>query len=330
LVGLLAASAAAGISVPEPVNGVYYSTLLAVDGSGGVYCFDGDTVYSLSGGTFSPLVTGVSAATGASIDPSGFSVNAAGTLAYVATGFSGHTVEVNLQTHGARDLPGALTGGGYTGLNWGLAVDPIYGKVFMADSNSQNVFLVNPSGSDLLSLLKDYGTLAQFGGGIAFAPDGRLIVPVATTRPVWPNEDSYKADIYAFSRTFLDQVAAGETPTGGMTTLASGITISGSGTVAADVHGNVYLLGADAIYKVDSAGHESVFAGDPSVNVFDVAGIGYMGLTYDAATDQLLYAYRASTSVPWQYETAAAPEPATLALLAAGAGLAWMRRRARR
>jgi hypothetical protein len=136
-------------------------------------------------------------------------------------------------------------------------------------------------------------------------------------------------NIYAFSRTLLEQMEAGQTPTESMTTLATGVTVSGSGTIVADNHGNIYILGADAIYKVDSAGHESVFAGDPSINVWDSssAGIGFTGLTNDAATDQLLYAYRASTTDSWQYQAAPAPEPATLALLAAGAGLAWVRRR---
>jgi DNA-binding beta-propeller fold protein YncE len=102
-------------------------------------------------------------------------------MAYITTGYSGRVVEVDLQTHTARELSGVRSYPGYSGYNYGVAVDPIHGKVFMSDSFTQNVYLVNPSGSGVLTLLKDFGSLASYGGGITFAPDGRLIVPVPTS-----------------------------------------------------------------------------------------------------------------------------------------------------
>jgi DNA-binding beta-propeller fold protein YncE len=317
----IAVPASAGIDVPEPVNGVYSSTLLATDSGGRVFCFDGDTVYGLSGGAFSPIVSGIGATAGAWVDPSGFAVNAAATMAYVATGFSGRIVEVDLVAQTSRELSGARIGGFG---NYGVAVDPIYGKVFVTDSTAQNLYTVDPSGSGLLAQLKDFSALGGvFGGGITFAPGGRLIVPVATAFSQGTTDDNFPLDLYSFSRSFLDSVAAGQIPAEDPQRDASGVIVSGSGGAAADSYGDTFILAADAIYKVDSQGTRSVFVGDPSVNVFDFssAGVGYMGLAYDAVHNEVLFAHRDTLSPPWQLEALPAPEPATLALVAAGAAV---------
>lgn len=320
------AAPAAGTDVPEPVNGVYSSTLLAVDGGGNLFCFDGDTIYGFAGGAFTPLVTGIAAAADAWVDPSAFGVRTDGALAYVATGYSGRIVEVDLAAGTSRELSGARIGG-YG--NYGLAVDPVYGKVFVTDSTTQSAYLLDPTGDGSLTLLDDFGSTGAFGGGLAFTPDGELTIPVPTAYAAWPTDDNYSLDVYRFSRSFLDDLAAGTIATGAGVKIADGVTVSGSGSAAADTHGNTYILAADAIYRVDDLGAVSVLVGDPSRNVFDVAGIGFMGLAYDATQDRLYYAYREDIADPWQLQTLALPEPMTLSMLAAGAAATVLARRRR-
>ncbi len=321
------AAPAAGTDVPEPVGGVYTSTLLAVDGGGSLFCFDGDTIYGFSGGAFNPLVTGIAATAGAWVDPSAFSVRADGALAYVATGSTGRIVEVNLAAGTSRELSGARIGG-YG--NYGLAVDPIYGKIFVTDSMTQSVHLLDPTGDGALTLLDDFGSTAVFGGGIAVSPEGELTVPVPTAS-AWPAGDTCTLDVYRFSRDFLDDLAAGTVTTGAGAMIASDIETDGSGAVAADTDGNTYILSAAAIYRVDDLGAQSVLAGDPSRNVFDAssAGIGFMGLAYDATQNVLYYAYREDIADPWQLQTLAVPEPMTLSMLACGAAAMVLARRRR-
>jgi len=319
------AAPAAGTDVPEPVGGVYTSTLLAVDGGGNLFCFDGDTIYGFSGGAFNPLVTGIAVTAGAWVDPSAFSVRTDGALAYVATGSTGRIVEVDLAAGTARELSGARIGG-YG--NYGLAVDPVYGKVFVTDSTTQSAYLLDPSGDGSLTLLDTFGGTGAFGGGLAFSPDGELTVPVPTAS-AWPAGDTCTLDVYRFSRSFLDDLAAGTIATGAGVKIASDIETDGSGAVAVDTDGNTYILSAAAIYCLDSLGDLSVLAGDPSRNVFDVAGIGFMGMAYDATQNVLYYAYREDIADPWQLQTLAVPEPMTLSMLAAGAAAMILARRRR-
>jgi DNA-binding beta-propeller fold protein YncE len=328
----VAAAAARGqqvpgsISVPPP-PGIYQYTALATDAQGALYACDGDAVWRLQGSTFTQAYSGIAAVADAWVDPSGFAVNAAGTLAYVATGYSGRIVEIDLADHTARELDGAR--GAWVYGNYGVAVDPVAGTVFLTDSLNQDLYRVNPAGSGSLSLLKHFN--GEYGGGIAFTPTGELIVPVAVGRAAYPTDDNFPIDLYRFPRSYLDAVAGGQTPAGDPVPYAQGLQVSGTGFVAADEWGAVYIEGLDAIYKVDAQGNLTTFYGDPSLNVFDknMAGIGLMGLAYDAVGERLLFAYRATDSEDWKlYE--ATPEPMTLGLVAAGLAGLWVRRRARR
>jgi len=335
LVAVLAASAAAAdIRVPDTA-GLYNSTLLAADAGGHLYCFDGDVIYKLNGTSFAPILSDLTTTAGAVVDPSAFTVNAAGTLAYFATGMSGHVVEANLANGTSRELSGVRESILDIWGNYGLAVDPVTGKLFMTNCGPVNrgLYLVDPTGDGLLTKLKDFYTLAVTGSGLTFTPDGKLIAPIVKTYANYPTDDNFPADIYAFSHSFVDGAATGVVPPDTSQIIASNITVTGTGGVAADKHGNVYLVALDGIYKVDPSGAVSVVEGDPSlINVFDpdVSGTGYMGLAYDQVTDQVFYAYRATTDDNWLLGSFnAAPEPATLALLAGGAALAWLRRRKR-
>jgi len=319
-----------GITVPGPAMKTNsWSTLVATDASGGVYACDGDTIWRLdaAGGAFSAVFAGVGSAADADVDPSGFAVNAAGTTAYVATGVSGRIVAVDLAGGSARELSGARAGAS----NYGLAVDPIHGQLFATDSYTQELWRVDPAGQGSLTSLDTFGWTGWFGSGIGFAPDGTLVVPVATGFSDWENDkDDYPTDVYRFTREWLDAVAAGSVPVGAGQKYATGVQVSGSGVVAVDKSGRAYLLAADAIYQVKTGGAVGVFVGDASLNAFSLWGCGYSGMTYDLVGDRLLFVYRASAGQDWGLYEVALPEPATALLLLGGTAGAMVVRRRRR
>jgi DNA-binding beta-propeller fold protein YncE len=317
-----------GVTLPQPL-GKYHSTLLATDAGNHLFACDGDTLYRFNGTAFSPLYTGLVSLTNAAagddvgVDPSGFSVSADGTRAYLATGNSGRLLEINLTSLTARDLPG--TTGGWVYGNYGVAVDPIYGQVFLTDSLDHSIYKVNTTGSGSLALVKQFSG-AMFGGGLSFSPTGELYVPVATG---FVETDTISASLYEFPRSWLDDLAAGHTPSTGPSILASDLHISGTGIIAAGCDGEVYIEASDAIYRVTHNGTLSVFAGDPSINIFTpgMAGAGYMGLTFDPTSENLYYGYHGAATAPLDMTVQATPEPATLAFLGLGAAaLAWRRR----
>lgn len=317
-----------GIAVPEP--SAWRFTALAVDGSGTVFAVEGDTLYRLDGGAFQPFVTSIEGkAFGGeevTIDPSGFAVDASGSVAYLATGGSGRLVEIDIDPGSggfgsARELTGAAMQS-----NYGLAVDPIHGHVFLTDSYSAALYGVDPTDAGTMTLLQSF-TGGMFGGGIGFAPDGRLVVPVATSFSAWPDDDNYSVDLWRFSRAFLDAVAGGDPPDNPGEDYAHALQVSGSGFVAVDADGVAYLQAVDGIYRVDPSGSLSVLAGDASQNVFSMVGIGFMGLAYDATANRLLFAYRNTTDVPFGLYEYAIPEPATLSLMGVAVAGLWVRRR---
>jgi len=318
------------ITVPAPL-GMWKFTALATDGGGGVYAFDGDTIYRLLGGAFGAVVSNIQDTVWpgeeVSVDPSGFAVNASGTTAYFATGFTGRLVEVNIDAGSgdfgsARELSDAAMAG-----NYGLAVDPVHGEVFVTDSWSADLYHVTTSGTGSLDNQQTFAG-GLYGSGIAFRSNGDLTVPVATGSG-WPS-DTYPVDLYRFSRTFVDDIAAGVPPSVSAVKYAEGLLVSGTGFVAADEWGAVYLEGVDAIYRVNGLGVLSTLCGDPSENAFGLVGVGFMGLAYDSSLDRLLFAYRATDatdSEEWRLYEYAVPEPATLGLVAGGLALALVRRR---
>jgi MYXO-CTERM domain-containing protein len=331
---VLAGVSAAGVqpiggSLPPPASGSY-ATLLATDALGGIYACDGNAIYKFGGGT-TTLFTGiVGAAGGASCDPAGLAVTADGSRAYVTTGYSGSLVEIDLAAGTARNLSGAYLSNG----NYGVAVDPIYGHVFVTSSwtagsdAAQSLYLVNTSGNGSLTLLDDFGGTAMTGGGIGFSPGGELIVPVPTTFSAWPHDDRFMVDLYRFSRPWLDNLNAGTIVAGAGAAYASNVVVSGSGAVAVDALGNAYLVAADAIYCVDPSGDRRVVEGNEADNAWDMF-YGFSALAYDAEGNRLITGYSTSAGEAYALSSAPAPEPATLALAALGAaGL--LRRRQKR
>lgn len=322
----LGAGRADAVSIPPPVSGSWL-TALSTDGSGTLFACDGNTVWRLQGGSFTSVYSGVRSTADVSVDPSGFAVNAAGTQAYVATGFTGRLVEVNLSTPSARELSGAHDAGGtsFAYGNYGVAVDPIYGKVFITDSTNQDLYLMDPSGSGSLSLLKSFS--GSFGGGLAFSATGELYVPVPTAYSVAGTADNFPIDLYRFPRSWLDDVAAGHTPTTDAVRYAQNLAVSGTSFVAIDGSGVAYLQAADAIYSVSATGDLSTFLGDPSKNVFIMGDTGYRGLVFDPTSNQLYYGYREATGQPLELGAQAVPEPATILLLGMGAAIVALRRK---
>ena len=318
-----------GGTLPPPASGSF-ATLLATDSLGGIYACDGDTLYKYSGGTCGTLFSGiVGAAGGAGSDPAGLAVTPDGRLAYVATGMSGALVEINLSAHTARSLPAAGLGNG----NYGVAVDPIYGQVFLTSSctaganAAQSLYLVDPTKNGALTLLDDFGRTAMTSGGIAFSPQGELVVPVPTSFSAWPMDDNFMVDLYRFSRSWLDNLHAGTVVTGAGQKYASNVIVSGSGTVAVDTQGTAYLVAADAIYAIDPSGNRRVVAGNESDNAWDMWGFGFAALAYDPPGNRLITGYSPPTGTAYALSAVAAPEPATLALVALGAAGLLRRRR---
>jgi hypothetical protein len=325
----LSAGRADAVSVPPPVSGSWL-TALSTDGSGTLFACDGNTVWRLQGGSFTSVYSGVRATADVSVDPSGFAVNATGTQAYVATGFTGRLVEVNLSTPSlARELSGARDAGGtsFAYGNYGVAIDPIYGKVFITDSTNQDLYLMDPSGSGSLRLLKSFS--GSFGGGLAFSPTGELYVPVPTAYSVAGTADNFPIDLYRFPKIWLDDVAAGLTPTTATDAVryAQNLAVSGTSFVAIDGSGVAYLQAVDAIYRVSATGDLSTFLGDPSKNVFTMGDTGYRGLAFDLTSNQLYYGYREATGQPLELGAQAVPEPATVLLLGMGAAIVALRRK---
>jgi DNA-binding beta-propeller fold protein YncE len=326
--GATAEAQSLGGSLPSPAVGSY-STVLAADSLGGIYACDGNSLYKYSGSAFAPLYTGIVAAGGAAFDPSALAVSADGSAAYVASGFTGKVVKIDLA--GATPLATGLSNAGLTsGSNFGLAVDPIYGQLFITDSWTQSLYLLDPTGAASPKLLDSFGGTGWAGGGIAFTPTGELFVPVPTSYSAWPTDDEFTVDLYRFSRSWLDDVAGGTATAGAGQLYATGIVVSGSGSVAADAKWYIYLTGADATYGINTAGSLMIVAGDPSLNAWDMWGCGFMGLAYDAKEDRLVTGYAASSGDAFGLTAEdPAPEPATLGLVALGLVALAARRRKR-
>jgi len=320
-----------GIAVPEP--GLWRFTALSADAAGTVYAFEGDTLYRLQGGAFQPLVANLESTVwpgqDMTIDPSGFAVTPSGLTAYVATGMTGRLVEVNIDTGSsqfgaARELTGAAMP---SGSNYGVAVDPLTSTVYMTDSYAADIYAVDTADTGSLVLVRAFAG-GMFGSGIGFSPGGDLVVPVATGYAAWPADDTFPVDLWRFGRDVLDTLPAGPVPADPGELVAAGLAVSGTGFTAVDGKGNTYLQAADGIYRVDPSGDLSVLVGDTSANAFDLVSVGYMGLTYDAAGDRLLFAHRTDAAQPWSLHEYTLPEPTSLVLLAGGAGgLALARRR---
>jgi hypothetical protein len=328
----LSAGATAGVqsiggTLPPPAPGSYV-TLLATDSLGGIYACDGEAIYKFSGGTQTTLFSGIAATAGASSDPAGFAVTADGSRAYVTTGFSGSLVEIDLAAHTGRSLPGTARSNG----NYGLAVDPIYGHVFLTSSwtagadLAQSLYLVSTAGSGSLTLLDSFGGKAVTGGAIAFSPNGELVVPVPTSFSYWPTDDRFNVDLYRFSRQWLDNLHLGIIATGAGELHGAGVIVSGSGSVAVDSQGNTYLVAADAIYQVDPAGTRRVVEGNENDNAW-MMSYGFSARAYDVKENRLVTGYSPSPGEGYALSAVPAPEPATLGLMALGAAALLGRRR---
>jgi len=306
-----------GGNLPNPAAGSF-STVLAADLLGGIYACNGNSLYKYTGSAFAPLYKGIVAAGGAAFDPSALAVSADGSAAYVASGYSGKVVRIDLAAV-TPQAAGLSNVGLPSGSNFGLAVDPIYGQVFLTDSWTQALYVLDPAGTASPKLLDSFGGTGWAGGGIAFTPTGELFVPVPTSYSAWPTDDEFTVDLYRFNRSWLDSVAAGAASTGAGQLYATGVVVSGSGSVAADAEGYIYLTGADAIYGINTAGSLTIVAGDPALNAWDMWGCGFMGLAYDAKEDRLVTGYAAASGDAFGLTAAdPAPEPATLGLVALG------------
>jgi len=317
-----------GGSLPNPAGGSY-TTVLAADSLGGIYACDGNSLYKYSGSAFTPLYKGIVAAGGgAAFDPSALAVSADGSAAYVASGNTGKVVRIDLS--GATPLASGLSNVGLpSGSNYGLAVDPIYGQLFITDSYTQSLYLVDPTGAGSVTLLDDFDGTGVLGSGIGFSPDGRLVVPVGKALPT-VTDDTFPVDLYRFSLAWLDDLSAGIVTTGAGDLYASDLLVSGSGAVGVDGTGNAYLAASDAIYSVAANGSLSVLVGDTTPHVWWMFDYGFMGLAYDAKEDRLVTGYAASSGDPFGLTAVdPAPEPATLGLVALGLTGLLARRRTR-
>ena len=294
---LVAAPAAAdmrpvgNVQVPAPL-GDWHFTALATDSSGGVYASDGDAIFRLTGGVFQPVVSDIIETLWPggtmSVDPSGFAVNAAGTHAWIASGMTGRIIEANLSTGAVRNLSGAVLSG-----NYGIAAGPV--GLFVTDSYSADVYAVSTAGNGAMQRVAAFPD-SLFGSGIAFTPGGDLIVPVGYQYAQWPDNDNYPVDLWRYPAGFQQSGAPGVPGV----RFAQALQVSGSGFTAADARGAAYLEGADAIYRVDRAGNRLVLCGDATQNAFDLVGLGFMGMAYDAAAERLLFAYRNESTQPWR------------------------------
>ena len=316
-----------GGSLPNPAAGSY-TTLLAADLLGGIYACDGDWLYKYSGSAFTPLYTGIVAAGGVAFDPSALAVSADGSAAYVASGNTGKVVRIDLA--GATPTAVGLANAGLTsGSNYGLAVDPIYGQLFITDSWTQALYVLDPAGTGPVTLLDDFGGTGVLGSGIGFSPDGRLVVPVGKEYAT-KDDDTFPVDLYRFSRAWLDDLSAGVVTTDAGDLYASDLLVSGSGTVGVDSTGNAYLAASDAIYWVSANGSLGVLVGDTTPHVWWMFDYGFMGLAYDAKEDRLVTGYAASFGDAFGLTAVdPVPEPATLGLVVVGLAGLLARRRTR-
>jgi prepilin-type N-terminal cleavage/methylation domain-containing protein/prepilin-type processing-associated H-X9-DG protein len=296
-----------GVTVPDPSPWAR-ATLLATDAAGNVYACDGEKVYRLVGSTFQAVYSGVDVVADTFVDPSGFAVTPDGSRAYVATGLAGRLVEVNLAAGTARELSGARLRQGFSG-NYGVAIDPLYATPLVTDAWGQNLYAVGTAGSGTLTLVDTFSGTGKAGGGMAFAPDGTLIVPVPTSKSAFPTADAFAVTLYRHTPDWLAGLAAGSPAVNTAQAYAADLTVSGTLAVAADDRGHAYMVAEDGIYHASPAGAVNVLDGDTSRNIWSslFEGDQFMAAAYDPAAHRLLYSRRWTgfdefgyrTSTPW-------------------------------
>ena len=304
--------------IPDP-SYVYGTTLLAMSPDGQLYSCNGDKIsrWIPAENRFDDIVTGIESAVGGSVEPSGFAMLTSN-VGVVLSGWSDVIALANLNTGVVTTLGSVSLSG-----NFGAATDPVWGRVFITDSAGK-VYMLDTVGGGSASLFYEPAG-ALFGSGIAFDATGNLFVPVATGFSAFPTDDSFPVDLVRISADYISEFVTGGTPNpADIQVLVSGISVSGSASVAVDGSGHVYLGAADAIYRINIAGGAmATQEGDPTQNVFSTdfatAGESHAGMVYDPVGNRLLYGlgtgYPASDLVLME---SVIPEPTTIAFLGFG------------
>lgn len=153
-----------------------------------------------------------------------------------------------------------------------IAYDSASDRFFVSSLGEGTVYTVSSSG-DLIPFVTEQNTLSSLGLTID-SPNKRLLVANSDLSFLWGNAESLGKAVLVI----YDLITGEKLDSVDLTSVGpAGIHIANDVTV--DASGNTYITDsfAPVIYKVDQAGHGSVFATDPR---FTSSSIGLNGIAY--------------------------------------------------